>query len=127
MEVREGNVIDLSAWLQWYAFDVIACITFKRRFGFLEEGRDIGDMIAALDFLFPYLGTIGQIPWLHDWLLGNKLLVSLIKWLNPGQPDPAEEFLKVNHEVLGFDVGKLTELDHRGGNCSIRQKRKREQ
>ena len=35
MRDLEGQAIDLSVWLQWYAFDVIASITFQRRFGFL--------------------------------------------------------------------------------------------
>ena len=32
----QGQPLDLSECLQWDAFDVIACITFQRRSGFME-------------------------------------------------------------------------------------------
>ena len=37
MKTMEGEKVDLSTWLQWYAFDVISAITFHRRFGFMEQ------------------------------------------------------------------------------------------
>ncbi|KAF4458285.1 Cytochrome P450, partial [Fusarium albosuccineum] len=43
-----GETIDLGHWLQCYAFDVIGCITFSKRFGFLDKGEDIHGMIEAL-------------------------------------------------------------------------------
>lgn len=36
-----GELVDLGTWLQWYAFDVIGAITFQRRFGFMEERKDV--------------------------------------------------------------------------------------
>ncbi|KAL9054230.1 MAG: hypothetical protein Q9162_004263 [Coniocarpon cinnabarinum] len=44
----KGGDIDLGAWLQYYAFDVIGEVTFAKKFGFLEEGRDLDGMIAAI-------------------------------------------------------------------------------
>ena len=42
-----GETINLTHWVQCYAFDTIGCITFSKRFGFLDEGKDIGGMIEA--------------------------------------------------------------------------------
>ncbi|OAP60320.1 hypothetical protein AYL99_05322 [Fonsecaea erecta] len=41
MRDLEDQPIELSVWVQWDAFDVIASMTFQHRFGFLEELRDI--------------------------------------------------------------------------------------
>ena len=62
MQDLEGQAIDLGVWLQWYAFDVIAYISFQRRFGFLEERRDIGGNIDALSKALEYVKVIGQYP-----------------------------------------------------------------
>lgn len=42
----EGQTVDLAVWLQWYTFDVIAMITFQRRFEFLERIKDVNNMIG---------------------------------------------------------------------------------
>ena len=48
MRELQEQPIDLSVWLQFYAFDVIASITFQRRFGFMKQRRDIDGMIGKL-------------------------------------------------------------------------------
>lgn len=74
----EGQCVDLSMWLQWYAFDVIGAITFQRRFGFMEKRRDVDGMIDALDKGLFYGGIVSQVPALHHWLLGNRWVARLI-------------------------------------------------
>lgn len=43
-----GEVFDLGQWLQFFAFDVMGTMTFSKRYGFLDEGRDVGGMLAAI-------------------------------------------------------------------------------
>jgi cytochrome P450 len=69
MRDLEGQPIDLGAWLQWYAFDVIEAITFQRRFGSMEKREDVQGMIGGLEAGLRYGGVAGQIPWLHSWTL----------------------------------------------------------
>ncbi len=95
MQELQGQSVDLGAWLQWYAFDVIASITFQRRFGFLEQRRDVDNMIGDLDFAFLYAKVIGQFPRLHNYLVGNKTLLHVLERLQVGPPDPLARFLKV--------------------------------
>ncbi|KAJ5315081.1 cytochrome P450 [Penicillium atrosanguineum] len=71
MKDFEGQNIDLGAWLQWYAFDVIGAITFQRRFGFMEKREDVLGMIAGLDDGLRYASVVSQIPRLHHWFMGN--------------------------------------------------------
>ena len=95
MRELQGQPIDLSAWLQWYAFDVIASITFQHRFGFMEQRRDIGNMIGDLDFGLGYAKIVGQFPGLHPWLVGNKDLIDTMEKIGLPLPDPLSSFLKV--------------------------------
>ncbi|KIW85276.1 hypothetical protein Z517_00666 [Fonsecaea pedrosoi CBS 271.37] len=104
MRDLEGQPIDLSVWVQWYAFDVIASMTFQRRFGFLEQRRDVNNMIGDLDGVLQYVKIIGQYPELHPWLLGNRNVVRALEWLFPQIPDPLYRFLKITEEeIAGYD------------------------
>lgn len=78
MRELQGQCIDLGAWLQWYAFDVIGAITFQRRFGFMESRKDVDGMINALDQGLFYGSVVSQVPALHHWLLGNRWVAKLM-------------------------------------------------
>jgi hypothetical protein len=43
-----GAPTDLGHWLQCFAFDTIGLITYGRRFGFLDQGKDDHGVIAAI-------------------------------------------------------------------------------
>ena len=100
MQDLEGQNVDLGAWLQWYAFDVVAYLTFQRRFGFMEQRRDVDGMIDAIDFVLQYVRVIGQYPEWHPWLAGNRTLVGLIQKMVPSMPDPLKTFLDVREHSL---------------------------
>lgn len=97
MRKLEGHPVDLSDWLQWYAFDVIGSITFHRRFGFMEQQRDVDGMIKDLDGSFHYTKLIAAFPGLHRWIFGNRTFTAALKRFVPSVPDPLERFLIVSH------------------------------
>lgn len=78
MKDLEGQPVDLGAWLQWYAFDVIGAITFQRRFGFMEKREDVLGMIEGIDGALWYGATIGQVPEFHPWLMGSLLVSKFV-------------------------------------------------
>lgn len=46
------QVIDMGKWLQFFAFDVMGTMTFSKRYGFLDQGKDVGGMLATIiDFM----------------------------------------------------------------------------
>ncbi|KAJ6115575.1 hypothetical protein N7523_005992 [Penicillium sp. IBT 18751x] len=71
--VVQGKVCDISAWLQYYAFDVIGEMTFSKPLGFLEKGGDVDGVISALEHMLDYSGKIGQMPWLDYLFIKNPL------------------------------------------------------
>ena len=100
MRDLQGQPVDLAIWLQWYAFDVIGEITFQRRFGFMEQRRDVDDMIKGLDAGLRYFGLVGQMPAWHAWLLGNHRLMAFVEKMLPNLPNPIPRFLKVRSCLL---------------------------
>lgn len=75
---KSGQDVHFDHWFNYFGFDVLGEVTFSRRFGFLEEGKDIGGAIANTRVLGIYVSVIGHFYWLHDWLLANPI----IGWLN---------------------------------------------
>lgn len=69
-----GKDIDLGEWLHWYAFDLITTIAFSNRLGFMESQTDVQGVIEALSTRLRYVSTIGQAPYLHKYLSGNRLV-----------------------------------------------------
>ncbi|KAM0424926.1 hypothetical protein ACHAPT_009727 [Fusarium lateritium] len=63
-----GETINLTHWLQCYAFDAVGCITFSKRFGFLDQWEDISGMIEANAQLLLYSTTAGLYPSIHRYL-----------------------------------------------------------
>lgn len=98
MKDLEDQVVDLGAWLQWYAFDVIGAITFQRRFGFMEKRQDILDMISGINIALLYAGIIGQIPAFHPWLMGNSWVMKFVAH-QPfvTVPDPLRTIVNVSY------------------------------
>jgi cytochrome P450 len=67
------KIIDLGAWLQYYAFDVVGEVTFAQKLGFLETGGDVDDMMKTIEGILAYASLCGQVPEMHPLLLGNPL------------------------------------------------------
>lgn len=42
------EIFNLGEWLQFFAFDVMGTMTFSKRYGFLDTGKDEGGMIDSI-------------------------------------------------------------------------------
>ena len=73
---ESGKPFNLGHWLQCYAFDVIGNITFSKRFGFLDDGRDVRRIIAGLNITLLYGSLIGIYSALHPILFRVLRLLS---------------------------------------------------
>jgi cytochrome P450 len=75
--VKSSEPINMGHWMQCYAFDVIACITYGNRFGFLDKGEDLNEAIAKLWQVFIYSSLIGIFP---EWHAPLFPLTSKLPW-----------------------------------------------
>ncbi|KAI1085995.1 cytochrome P450 [Rostrohypoxylon terebratum] len=92
--VLPGEACDLGAWLQYFAFDVVGEITFSKRLGFLEEGRDVEGIIQSIWHWFEYVAIVGQMPWL-DLLWVKNTVVSRLR---PARWSPMVRFANKREE-----------------------------
>ncbi|EED17999.1 benzoate 4-monooxygenase cytochrome P450, putative [Talaromyces stipitatus ATCC 10500] len=72
-----GEIFDLTEWLQFFAFDVMGTMTFSKRYGFLEEGKDVGGMLNAIGQFMKQAAPVMQNPWLDRVLYKNRIADSL--------------------------------------------------
>jgi hypothetical protein len=78
-----------------YTIDVIAALSFQTRFGFLEQEKDVNNMISGIEFGQAYQTIIGQVPEWHAWLFDNEKLMRFVQWLVPSLPNPLNQIMEV--------------------------------
>lgn len=76
--VSKNEPVDLGAWLQYYAFDVVGEVTFASELSFLSQGKDVDGMMKAIEGMLTYAALCGQVPEHHNFLLGNPPFTMLI-------------------------------------------------
>ena len=59
----DDGVLDFGKWLQFYAFDVIGELTFSKRLGFVDEGKDIEGVIGTLERMLNYFAVVSSAEW----------------------------------------------------------------
>ncbi|RAH40460.1 cytochrome P450 [Aspergillus brunneoviolaceus CBS 621.78] len=64
------RIFDLGSWLQLFAFESMASVTFSKRYGFLEKGIDETGLLFTIGRL-----RITQIPW-ADFLWNKNPIVT---------------------------------------------------
>ncbi|KIW97391.1 uncharacterized protein Z519_02783 [Cladophialophora bantiana CBS 173.52] len=72
-----GETVDLTHWFTCWAFDsvVLTGDTFSQRFGFLDNGEDIGGICESLRQRMPYAAFACVYPELHPTLF------KIVNWL----------------------------------------------
>lgn len=88
--VKGQKLCPLSTWIQYFAFDVIGELTWSKRLGFIEEDKDVGNIIATVDSFQDYGTIVGQNPWWDSLLIKNpikRFLESRDLW--PASPNAA--------------------------------------
>ncbi|KAK7730687.1 hypothetical protein SLS57_001518 [Botryosphaeria dothidea] len=85
-----GRTLNLQHWLQCYAMDVIGAITVAKRFGFLDEGKDIINILPSLHSYLVYATHVGIYSEVHE------ILYKLVK-----------RFTKGISSVIGFTYEQI--------------------
>ncbi|KAK6839281.1 cytochrome P450 [Apiospora arundinis] len=70
--------MDLDKFFTYLTFDIVGEVTFSRKFGFLEQGIDVGNSISNSLALNAYIAVAGYFRWLHVALLANPV----VTWLS---------------------------------------------
>lgn len=111
LEGLAGKDIDLGQWLHWYAFDLITTIAFSNRLGFMELETDVQGVIKALSDRLKYVSTIGQAPYLHKYLLGNRLVSWVASVLRGTDSLPTKYLISFIMQQVQCRVGKDSKIE----------------
>lgn len=76
----ERELVDLRAWLQYYALGLVGEITFAKKLGSLGERRDIDGAMKSIQTVLVFSSLYGQVPEIYPLLLETPLL----PFLTPG-------------------------------------------
>ncbi|TXC02463.1 hypothetical protein FocTR4_00014957, partial [Fusarium oxysporum f. sp. cubense] len=106
---NQNDVLDFGTWLQYYAFDVIGELTYSKRLGFVDHGKDVDNTIGNLEWLLNYAAPVGQLPILDSLLLKNPLRLQLTKWGFTNSSSPVAIFAR-NRMLARVDPEKLGDM-----------------
>ncbi|VTT64825.1 unnamed protein product [Fusarium fujikuroi] len=106
---NQNDVLDFGTWLQYYAFDVIGELTYSKRLGFVDHGKDVDNIIGNLEWLLKYAAPVGQLPILDSLLLKNPLRLQLTKWGFTNSSSPVAIFAR-NRMLARVDPEKLGDM-----------------
>ncbi|KAL2167184.1 hypothetical protein VTG60DRAFT_1596 [Thermothelomyces hinnuleus] len=76
---KNGEVFDLGDWCQYFAFDVMGTMTFSKRYGFLDQAKDVNSMIGSIHNFMRTVAPMTQAFWLDKILYKNWVA----DWLRP--------------------------------------------
>ncbi|PYH86432.1 hypothetical protein BO82DRAFT_397605 [Aspergillus uvarum CBS 121591] len=85
---EQNRTFDLGSWLQLFAIESMAFMTFPRRYGFLEKRKDETGLLYTIRTLLkkasPCWHQITQMPW-ADFLWNKNPIVAYLM-LTTAQP-----------------------------------------
>jgi hypothetical protein len=49
---------DIADWISYFAWDLLGNMTWSKRMGFMENGKDVGGMIATAESVMRYFSVV---------------------------------------------------------------------
>lgn len=117
MERLRQNVnksVDLGMWMHFYAFDVIGELCFAEKLGFLDQGKDIDNILSSIEKILDYGAICGQVPAWHKFLLGNPLVPLLFPSLETFNSTLTFTLKAMNKRTKIERNGELSAIDTNG-------------
>ena len=61
-------LINMSAWLEYFALDALGELNFSRPLGFMSRGEDVGGWIGGIEAVMNYVSLVSRVT-LYPWNL----------------------------------------------------------
>ena len=69
-----GESCDIGAWIELFVYDVLGELTFSKRYGLLEMGRDVDNIISDVDSHFNKVSLVRFQHCLLDYILAKVVI-----------------------------------------------------
>ncbi|CAG8006660.1 unnamed protein product [Penicillium olsonii] len=68
-----GKVCPMDEWIGFFAWDVTANFSFGRHYGFLDQEKDVDNLITDSTAGLKYFAPVSQMPWIDNILDKNPI------------------------------------------------------
>lgn len=55
---NKGKTCDLGEWISYFAWDFLGDMTLSKRMGFMEQAKDVNDLIATAEKVMRYFSVV---------------------------------------------------------------------
>lgn len=55
---NSGKTCDIADWISYFAWDLLGNLTWSKRMGFMENGKDVGGMITTAENVMRYFSVV---------------------------------------------------------------------
>ncbi|KAH8689149.1 cytochrome P450 [Talaromyces proteolyticus] len=69
-----GRPCAIDEWLAYFAWDVTANVSFGRHYGFIDQEKDVDNLISDSTKGLKYFAPVSQMPWIDHFLDKNPII-----------------------------------------------------
>lgn len=84
-----GEIVNMSSWTTWFAFDIVGKLTLGVPFGMITSASDVMGLATNINQVFTVVSNLGHFPG-QGAILHNRTVKAFMNWL--GLKDPMAEF-----------------------------------
>jgi hypothetical protein len=116
----EKELMDVGLWTWRYTYDIIGELFFGKMYGFLDQERDIDNLMAAAAAVAPFEGMMGMAPtWLKPFMVWMIAIPNIARGVMNFQKVKVTGRKVVADRMKAVENGEETRKDMLGKMLSI--------
>lgn len=71
--VNKGKTCDIADWISYFTWDFLGDMTFSKRMGFMDQAKDVGNMIDTAESVMRYFSVVDILFKVQYWGMCQRL------------------------------------------------------